>query len=135
MCKQGVHVSPVLGGQVIQTPSDDGGERLVVGVVGGVEAFLLDELPQAFDQIEIGGVRRQVQQLDTQLGRQVAHQRALLVARVVQHQRNRQARTGLDHGTQQGADGLSVDVTVIGNLHQVVADGVQSPKDVEPFSS
>jgi hypothetical protein len=51
--------------------------------------FGLGEFPQSFDQVEVRGVRRQEQQLYAQPFGFLFHLSAVLVAGVVEHQRNR----------------------------------------------
>ena len=47
------------GAGIFQAEFDGRGERTEVGVVRGIEALFFDELPQALDEIQIGGVSRQ----------------------------------------------------------------------------
>ena len=47
-----------------QTLGDGLLEGVKVLIVGAVEAFFSDEFPQAFNQIEIGGVSRQKQEFN-----------------------------------------------------------------------
>jgi hypothetical protein len=89
MRKQGSHGIPVFCFKVTQTLVDGRSKRLVVGVKDGLQALLLDEFPDSFDQVQVGGVRRQLHQVDAQLFGQTPHQIALLVASVVQHQGDR----------------------------------------------
>ena len=51
-----------------QAVGDRGFEGGKVGVVVGIQALFLDELPEPFDQVEIGGVGGQETQFDLQLG-------------------------------------------------------------------
>lgn len=134
MGEEGVHSSLVLRGQVIEALLDGGRELLVLGVVGRTQALRLDELPDPLDQVQIGRVRRQVQQFDPQLLGQIVYQRALLVACIVQHQGDRQPRQRCRrHGTQQQTDRLGIDVAVVADLDQLVADTVQRRQYIVAF--
>ena len=42
-------------------------EVVEVSVIRGIQTGLLDELPQALDQIQVGRVRRQVQEFDLEM--------------------------------------------------------------------
>ena len=65
-------------------------ETLKVGklrTVAAVEGTTFRELPQAFDQVQVGRVRGEEQQRDTQLTGQCLDRGVVLIAGVVQHQR------------------------------------------------
>jgi len=79
----------VFGRDVIQATVDRGTEFGEGVVVAAVEHVAFDELPQAFDQVEVGRIRGQELQLDVERRRQVDHQRAVLIAGVVEHQGDR----------------------------------------------
>jgi hypothetical protein len=52
--------SRAMGGVSLRQALDNGDlERSEVGVIGGVQALFFDELPQALNQVEVGGIRRQ----------------------------------------------------------------------------
>ena len=77
------------GTDLRQTGLDRGPELVEPGMVLAVEFLSLDELPQPLNQIQVGGVRRQVQQGNSQLGGQSLYRGVSLVAGVVQHERDR----------------------------------------------
>jgi len=79
----------VFGRDLIQTAVDRGAEFGEGVVVAAVEHVSFDELPQAFDEVEVGRIRRQELQLDVERRRQVDDQRAVLIAGVVEHQGDR----------------------------------------------
>ena len=58
-------------------------------VVSGVEDISFDEFPQSFDQVEIRRIRRQELEFDIECRRQIYYQSTVLIAGVVQHQRDR----------------------------------------------
>src|SRR5262249_30210090 len=108
--QQRLHLLLVRGRQAAQARVDGLGERLVGRLGTAAQTVLLDELPQPLDQVEVGRVARQEQQLDPQRPRQALHQRAALVAGVVQHQGDRHAQPSRGHPAQQVAHGGGVDV-------------------------
>src|SRR4051794_22221678 len=61
--EQRIHRALVFRGQVVQAAVDPGPELLEGLVVGGVQRLLAEEAPQPLDQVEVGRVARQVQQL------------------------------------------------------------------------
>ena len=56
------------GVRLLPTTLDSLGERREVWVMLGVEAWLLDELPQALNEVTIRGAGRPKQELDVELG-------------------------------------------------------------------
>ena len=64
-------------------------EVVEVSVIRGIQTGLLDKLPQTLDQIQVGRVRRQVQEFDLERGGQGRDERTFLVAGVIQDQGNR----------------------------------------------
>ena len=69
-------------------------KAVVVRIVLGVQALLFDKLPEALNQIQIGRVGGQEQQLDAQPLRQTLHQRTPLIAGIVEHDGERHAWMG-----------------------------------------
>ena len=57
--QQGVKRSAMGGLRLCQALNDGGFEGREVGVVGGVQALLFDELPQPLNQVEVRGIGRQ----------------------------------------------------------------------------
>jgi hypothetical protein len=124
------HLAPMFGREVIQALVDCRSEALERLVVGRVQRLLADEPPQPLDQVQVGRVARQVQHLDPQGIGQALHPGTLLVASVVQHQRDRQPGPRRGYGPQQGTHGLGIDVVQVGHPDQPVGDGVESPQHV-----
>ena len=121
-----------LVGEVVKTLLDGRVELVVLVVIGGTQAVALDELPDPFDQVQVRRVRRQVQHFYVQLLRQVCHQRALLVCRVVQYKGYRHSwDCCCRHDSQQVAHRMRIDVTVIGHRDQFVSDRIQCRQNVE----
>lgn len=58
-----------------------------------------------------------------------------LIASIVQDEGDRAVRKLGSEFDEQLLDGFSSDVTVIGDHHQLVADGIECPEHIEPFSS
>ena len=76
----------VLGGNLVEAAVDgvaEVGERFVVTTVKDIA---LDELPQAFDEVEVRRVGRQELQPDVERCGQSHDQRTVLIAGVVQHE-------------------------------------------------
>ena len=106
-------------------------ERAKVGVVFRVQGFLLDELPESLDEVQIGRVGRQVDQLDLQRFGHFSHHGALLISGVVQNQTDRHANICLGDLPEQLTHTGCVDVRIIGHGYQFMRDGVQSTKHIE----
>ena len=70
----------------VQAPANRCLEGPKIGVVPGVQTLLLGELPQPFNEVQIGRVCGEVQQLDIQFGGQAQDQGTFLIAGIVQHQ-------------------------------------------------
>ena len=54
------------GGSLRQTTRDSLFEKREVLVIGVIETFFANKFPEAFDEIEIGGVRRKKKDLNVQ---------------------------------------------------------------------
>ena len=106
------------------------GEGLLAFKASGCQALLLDELPYALDQVQVGGVTGQEQQLHLQGARQRLHHRAGLLARVVQHQGDRAAQARGRDLPQPRADRLGVDGGMAGHPDPRVGDRIQRRQDV-----
>ena len=106
-------------------------ERTKVGVVFRVQGLLLDELPKSLDEVQIGRVGRQVDQLYVQRFGQFSHHRAFLISGVVQNQTDRHANIRLGDLPQQFTDTRCVNVPIIGHRYQFMCDGVQGAQHIE----
>ena len=76
-------------GRFRQTVLDGVLEQLKVLVIFRIQALFADKFPQAFNQIEIGRVRRQKEDFDPQISSLGEHEPTALIARVVHHDRDR----------------------------------------------
>ena len=114
---------------------DGGLELLVGGVVAAVEAILFDELPQPLDQVEVGRVARQEQQVDAPCDGVDHHELAVLVARVVQHDGDGIVRVQGPQFVEQVADGLGGDVSLVDDVNQLTSDGIERSQHVEALTA
>ena len=118
-----------------QAVGDRGFEGGKVGVVVGIQALFLDELPEPFDQVEIGGVGGQETQFDLQLGGGSQDQGAFLIAGVVEKHADGCTQAERRQLVQQGADLFGGDVRVVGHRDQFVGDGIQGSQHIEPLAA
>jgi hypothetical protein len=100
-------------------------------VIFRIKDFFLNEFPEPFDKIQIRGISGQVKQLDIELQSQCSHDLALLIARIIQHQRYWDIEVQLRNPSQQLADAVRVDVRVVCDQHQFVRDRIQRTQYVE----
>ena len=92
---QRLHLAFEAGAEVAQAGVDASlelGERVVMGAV---QRLLLDETPQPFDEVQVGGIGGQVKEFDPQRLSLVEDGLAFLVTGVVQYQRDREPRAGI----------------------------------------
>lgn len=67
----------------------NGGDKLLGrGIVFSVETIFLDKLPQPLNEVEVGGITRQKQQVDLPHHGVLDDLPAMLVTGVVEHQRD-----------------------------------------------
>ncbi len=118
-----------------QTQGDGLLEGVKVLIVGAVEAFFSDEFPQAFNQIEIGGVSRQKQEFNPQSSRLLHHEPTALIARIIHHHGHRGGEAQGGDLLEQFAHAGGIDVAVIGHGNELVGDGMQRPQDIEALPS
>lgn len=76
-----------------QTGSNSLFESLKVSIISRIEAFLFHELPQPFDQIEIGGVRWEKEDLNIQTSGNVKDILASLIPSVIHNKGDRVLQT------------------------------------------
>lgn len=62
-------------------------------VIGRVQTFLFDEFPKPLDEIEIGGIGRQVQHLDAERFGQIHDQPTFLIAGIIENERDRNGQS------------------------------------------
>ncbi len=86
MGHESVELGAVFGGDVVEAAVDGTAEFGEVVVAATVEHVAFDELPEAFDQIQVRGIRRQGEQLDVERRREALHHRAVVIACVVENQ-------------------------------------------------
>ena len=114
----------------------DGGLKVgELRMVAAVEGTTFGELPQAFDQVQVGRVRGEEQQRDTQLTGQCLDRGVVLIAGVVQHQCDRSGQTQRGNLPQQFAHRLGVDDRGVSHGDQVARHRIPRPQDIEPLTS
>jgi hypothetical protein len=112
--------------------------RLKVGkrrLILAVKRSPLDELPQPFDQIQVGRVRWQKQKRDSQFARQRLHERVPLVTGVIQHHCDRADQVLRSDLPQQLAHRVGIHHGCVGHIDQFSRHGVPSPQFVKSLSS
>jgi len=112
-----------------QAVGDRGFEGGKVGVVVGIPALFLDELPEPFDQIEIRRVGGQEAQFDLQLGGGSQDQGAFLITGVVEKHADGCTQAERRPLVQQDADRFGGDVRVVGDRDPFMGDCI-SPFNV-----
>ena len=91
--------------------------------------------PQAFNQVEVGRVRGEEQQRDIQLSGQCLDRGVVLIAGVVQHQRDRCGQTQRGNLLQQFAHRLGVDDRGVGHGDQLARHRIPRPQHIEPLTT
>lgn len=81
-----MHVSLEASSNIGDTGVNAIPERIEVVIVGAIQYLLFDELPQAFDQIQVGRIGRQVKEFDAWFFGLISNRLAFLVSGVIQHQ-------------------------------------------------
>ena len=113
---------------------EDGGfHRREVLMILGVQTLLLHPAPIAFDQVEVGRVGGQKLQVDAQSPGVGLHQRAPLVAGVVQKEGERNVPGAIEGGqlAEQRTDTLGRDIRFVGEEVNLPTDRIQRPQHVE----
>ena len=128
MREQRGHLSLEGGVQTIEHVVDGLLETAEVGEVPVRQGLLPDELPDAFDQVQVGRVGWQIDQADVVDLGHGPDKRGVLVAGVVQHDVDRFVRMGESDFVQQPGHRFVVDRFGGGFPDQPVTDGVDSPQ-------
>jgi len=100
-------------------------------VVFAVKSLALDEFPQPLNQIQVGRVRRQVQQCDLQFRCQCLDRGVSLILRVVQHERDGALQSTAGDFTKQLTHRVRIDNRYVGHGNQLSCHRVPSSQDVE----
>ena len=135
MCEQGGHLISELGAESFEHVVDGLLEPSEVGEVFVRQGLLPDELPDPFDQVQVGRVGWQTDQADVVDLGHGPDKRGVLVAGVVQHDVDRFVRMGESDFVQQPGHGFVVDRFGGGFPDQPVTDGVDSPEHAVALSS
>lgn len=130
MSHEGFEFRAVGGRELIQAVVDGGSEIGEGVVMAAVQGFFLEELPQAFDQVQVGRVTGQEQQFDGQARGEVLHEGAALIACIVQHQRDRAGEVPCGDLLQQFAHRCRGDVGRVANRQDFVSHGVPGGQHV-----
>lgn len=133
--EEGFQGLPVAGVDTVEAVLNGSHELLGSGVVFAIEAILLDKLPQPLNEVEVGRITRQEQQLDVPRLGVVDDPPAMLVRGVVEHQRD--GTQGTVQGpefVQQLANRLGVDERPVGQADQLACHGVEGTEYIEPLA-
>lgn len=118
------------GVQLVEASVNRGLEVGVIRMVTRVQGLFLDELPKPLDQIEVGGVRGQKQQLDVQLLRHVSDKLAPLIRGVIEYQRDRCSHAQGGDLVQQLTDRVTIDVSLIADADQFLRERVHGSQNI-----
>lgn len=133
--KQTAQRSFVQTGRFRQTVLKSPLEQLKVFIIGRREAFFSDEFPQAFNQIEIGGVGRQEEDFDQEGSSPLQHEPTVVIAGIIHHQGHRGGEAEGGDLFEQFAHTGGVDVAVVGHRDELMGDGMQGSQHVESLPS
>lgn len=100
-----------------------------------IEDFLLDEFPQPFDQVEIGGIRGQEEQLNVKLLSSLQHEAAPLVAGIIQNDNNLAVIVANCRLLEQSTNGRGVHIGCLSDHDQFFAHSVDCPQHTETLAS
>ena len=109
-------------------------EVVKVSVIRRIQTGLLDKLPHALNQIQVGRVRRQVQEFNLERGGQGRDQLTFLVAGVIQDQGNGHPQVQRGELTESLTHRARSNVGVVRHRHQLVGNGVQRSQDIEALA-
>ena len=118
-------------GRFSQTVLDRLFEQSKVLVIVRIQALFSDEFPQAFNQIEIGGVGRQKQEFNPESSRLLHHEPTALIAGIIHHHSHRGGEAQGGELLEQFAHAGGIDVAVIGHGNELVGDGMQGSQHIE----
>lgn len=122
-------------GKISQALADGLGEAVEVGVVFGVEALLFDELPEPFNEVEVGRVGGQEEQLDAQGGGVLNHDVTALIAGIVQDDGEGEVQTEGGQLREEFTDLRGSDIGVVGHRDPLVGDGVERAQHIESLAT
>lgn len=110
-------------------------EFLMGRVVAAIEAVLFDELPEAFDQVEIRRIRREKHQGNPALGGVGHYLLAMLVPGVVEHEGQGVFGMQFPQLVEQVTDALCVDIGMVDDADELATHGVDRAQDVEALTA
>jgi len=114
-----------------QALNNGGFECREVGVIGGVEALLFNELPQSLNQVQVGRIGRKKTQLDLQACRERHHLGTALVAGIVQDDGERDPEIEGGQVPQERTDLRRRNVGVVRDGKEFMGDRVERAQDIE----
>lgn len=113
------------GGGLSEAGGNCGGEGRERVVGNGIKALFFDELPQAFDQVQVGRVAGQEKQLDAQGLGQSHDDRTSLITRVIEDKGDRYGKAFGGDLVKQITDAVCVDVGVVCDRDDFMGHGVE----------
>lgn len=125
----------MFGWNVLQASVDGLTESGEVIVVFAVEDVAFDEFPQAFDQVQVGRIRRQELQPDVQRCSEVHHQSTALIASVVQHQRHGTLQSQCGNFVKQVAHRIRRYSPAGGDAYQLIRHRIPCPQNTVTFAT
>ena len=123
-CQQGIELGLMAAAGIGQTIDDRLFERAKLGIIPPMEAVGLYKLPEPFDEVEVGGIRRQPEQGNLEACRLGHHIGIALITSVIQHEGDGQVRELGRQFFQERDHAFTVDVGVIGHRDDLVRDRV-----------
>ena len=110
-------------------------ERVKIGIILRVQAFLFYEFPHSFNQVEVWWVRRQVQQFNVKQFLSLLNQFTLLISGIIQDNGNRKFAVFSGYFCQKRTDTVCIYVARVRNYNHLMTDGIECAKNIEALSS
>ena len=121
-CQEGVELGLMAAAGMGQTIADRLFERPKLRIIPSMEAVGLYQLPEPFDEVEVGGIRRQPEPGHPEACRLGHHLGMALITSVIQHEGDGQVRELGRQCFQERDHALPVDGGVMGHGDDLVRD-------------
>ena len=132
--EQGFEFEPVVGMGGVQTRGDCRAKRIKGRIIARIEALFTDKPPKALDQVQMGRIRREIEEFNPKICGILLHERTPLIAHIIQNNGDREAIPTGREFCEQLTDGVSRHGGLVDDGNEFLGQGIYGTEHIQAMT-
>ena len=129
--EQGFELEPVVGMGGGETLRDRGAKRIKGRIIARIEAIFADKPPEALDQVQMGRIRREIEEFNPKICGILLHERTPLIAHIIQNNGDRESIPTGREFCQQLTDGVCRHGGLVDDSNEFFGESIHGTEHIQ----